>query len=425
MRRVLLIGIFALMGAALLGIAQSAIVANTRPASRTLLPVSDKLLPSTPRDSGPPGADEIQYDSGRSNGWWHYLDRRTRYAVRMDPAYHPAIVVQCDVCVKGDFWPPHAESVYVQIWFDRNGDGMPDFPAVWSAWAQMSAGAPDTTAVTVPVPFGQVVCDSGSFWVGMMMDTVHEGVNYLMARDDDMMNYPDHQAIYCPAGDTWGHWDESDFMIRSWTCAFARDVSAQILVPNGRFWEGDSIYPRVVVQNLGQSQFDGWIWMRIQRTRSTDCYVDSDWIHLAALETKDTSFRLWVAGSRGLYRIQCTAECNDSNWMYFTVLPRAGLEEGELPQSFDLNGIEVGPSQVRSEAVIRYGVTDKSRVKLRILDTRGRVVRTLVAGCSSPGEHLAVWDARDDQGRPAARGIYFVRLESQDCQETRKVVLTR
>ena len=31
-------------------------------------------------------------------------------------------------------------------------------------------------------------------------------------------------------------------------------------------------------------------------------------------------------------------------------------------------------------------------------------------GMRSPGTHLVPWDGRDDGGRPAGAGIYFVRL---------------
>jgi hypothetical protein len=389
------------------------------------LPVHGKLSPITPVDSGPPGADQIRYDDAHpAMQAWYFYDRRTRYAVRMDPAYHPAIVAQCDICVAPE-WPfPHHDSIYVQIWFDRNGDGMPDFPAVWGAWAQGRDGSPDTTAITVPVPLGQVICDSGSFWVGVMMDTIHGGLE--VVADDSVMNYPDHQVYYWPERDTWCHMDiGGDWMIRSWTYRMPPlHAYIWILAPGGEVRVGDSVTPRVRLMNLGTTPGGGCVWMRIEHTCSTDNYLDSARVYLQSNEIKDTTFRRWAARYPGVYRVQCTADTNDTTWHYFNA-ESTGVAEYPPQPGLAGRAVEVGPSPIRSAATIRYSVARESRAKLRILDTRGRVVRTLASGCLAPGEHVATWDTRDDQGHPAARGIYFVRLESPDCRETRKVVLTR
>ena len=214
-------------------------------------------------------------------------------------------------------------------------------------------------------------------------------------------------------------------MIRAWTCGPIQGfyVCTRILWPYGEVPVGDTGRPSVTL--MGSGPPGAWFRMRIQHTCSTDDYLDSLWVHFSSMVTMDTWFRPWAARYPGLYRMQCTADSSDSTWRYFTAVEPGGVGERSPQFVLDKSGIEVGPNPLRTAAEIRYRVTGKSRVKLRILDTRGRVARTLVSGCSSPGVHLAVWDARDDQGLPAARGIYFVRLESQDCQETRKVVLAR
>jgi hypothetical protein len=428
MREALVITILSVMAVAAFGSAQSVIAASPKTASAGLPAGYDQVI--APTDSGgPPGADEIQYDNGQSGGWYSYLPLRTRYAVRMDPAYYPAIVVQCDVCIIEDCWPfPPHDSIYVQVWIDRNGDSMPEFPAVWSGWVQdADTSIYDTAAVTIRVPLGQVICRSGSFWVGMMMDTVHNGAFYATIAMDNQSRYPDHQVFYDPAGDTWGYWLNNDMMIRSWTMrqGLRNIVVSAVEAPSGQIWAGDSVTPQALFANLGNGADSAWVWMRIENTDSTDNYADSCWVRLDPLQTFDTTYRAWSPLYAGIYRMQCTTERIDTNWTYLTVLAREGVGAGPLPPGLTGSRIEVGPNPVRNAAEIRYSVAVKSRVALRILDARGTVVRTLVADCSAPGEHLAVWDARDDHGHPAARGIYFVRLESRDCQETRKVVLTR
>jgi hypothetical protein len=426
MRKVLVTLALVLATGSAFAIGQTGVATNAGYVSANRLPVLDKPVPTTPLDSGPRGADQIKYDSGPYN-WYRYFDRRTRYAVRMDPAYHPAVVAQCDFCIY-EMWPQtRRDSIYVQIWLDRDGDNMPDFPAVWAVWAQETDSAPDdSVALAVPVPLGQFICDSGSFWVGMMMDTATPGADYLTARNDVVLDYPDHQVLYDPAGDTWKYWDDGgDWMIRCWTYAADQEIACvSIIVPGGQVRVGDTIMPRVRLLNLGNYTFYGWVWMWIEHTCSTDRYLDSLWLVLASLEEKDTTFRQWAARYPGLYRMECSSDTTDTTWYYFTAVESSGVEEFPPRSNLEGDRIEVRPNPVLSQALIRYQALGKSRVKLRVLDTRGRAVRTLVSGYAAAGEHTAVWDARDDQGHPAVRGIYFVRLESPGYSESKKLILT-
>ncbi len=57
---------------------------------------------------------------------------------------------------------------------------------------------------------------------------------------------------------------------------------------------------------------------------------------------------------------------------------------------------------------------------VRVYDLRGRLVQTSRYG---PGQHLAVWDGRAENGTRVAAGIYYLRLEGTGPVLTRKVVL--
>jgi flagellar hook assembly protein FlgD len=62
---------------------------------------------------------------------------------------------------------------------------------------------------------------------------------------------------------------------------------------------------------------------------------------------------------------------------------------------------------------------------LTIYDPLGRRVRTLVDADQGPGTYQAAWDGTDSKGRPAASGVYFVRLEGIGQSETRRMALIR
>jgi len=66
-----------------------------------------------------------------------------------------------------------------------------------------------------------------------------------------------------------------------------------------------------------------------------------------------------------------------------------------------------------------------ARVRLAILDGRGRRVRILADGLLPPGVHRIAWDGRDDAGRRLASGVYFARLALPGRVETQRLVLLK
>ena len=64
-------------------------------------------------------------------------------------------------------------------------------------------------------------------------------------------------------------------------------------------------------------------------------------------------------------------------------------------------------------------------VRLEVFSTDGRRVRQLVAGQYAPGSYRAVFDGRDDAGRPLARGVFFARLTVGSQATTQKLLLAR
>lgn len=74
---------------------------------------------------------------------------------------------------------------------------------------------------------------------------------------------------------------------------------------------------------------------------------------------------------------------------------------------------------------IRFDVPRPSRVDLRVFDSAGRLVRTLVKGNTSAGVHVVTWDGHDEQGASVASGIYFYELRAGRYIERRRMVLLK
>jgi len=86
----------------------------------------------------------------------------------------------------------------------------------------------------------------------------------------------------------------------------------------------------------------------------------------------------------------------------------------------------VGPSSPNpGQAGLRipFRLPGAQHARLGIFDLNGRVVRTLIDGPRPPGAQEAVWDGRDDSGRPLPSGPYFYRLETTSGAQGGRLVL--
>ncbi len=85
----------------------------------------------------------------------------------------------------------------------------------------------------------------------------------------------------------------------------------------------------------------------------------------------------------------------------------------------------IHPNPANPGLEVRFTLARPGRTTLRILDARGRVVRTLLDEPRSVGAHVASWDGRTDGGASAASGVYFAQVVSGDGVATRKLTLAR
>jgi hypothetical protein len=83
------------------------------------------------------------------------------------------------------------------------------------------------------------------------------------------------------------------------------------------------------------------------------------------------------------------------------------------------------PNPFNPMTTISFALTDAGRAKVRIYDTQGRLVRTLVDEDLNAGTHTRTWQGRDDQGRQVASGVYLARFDHPKGVENRSMVLVK
>jgi hypothetical protein len=86
------------------------------------------------------------------------------------------------------------------------------------------------------------------------------------------------------------------------------------------------------------------------------------------------------------------------------------------PVSLQVSALTVSPLPVSTSAVIGFALNAAAAVDVRVVDLRGRVVRTLAAGAPTAlGSVSLGWDRRDDRGRKVKAGSYRLLVHAVDA----------
>jgi hypothetical protein len=156
-------------------------------------------------------------------------------------------------------------------------------------------------------------------------------------------------------------------------------------------------------------------------------FEDPLWVSPASCEDAPTD--------DGNYDLQAGSPCRSENSP-----PGCGrigaLEDGTMayvsdPHPNGPEGLYLEPNRPNPFAPstrIRFGIPAApgiSNVSLRVYDTRGRRVRTLIDAGRPPGVHEITWDGTDDCGRDVAAGMYFCRLQYRGESATQRMMLLK
>lgn len=123
------------------------------------------------------------------------------------------------------------------------------------------------------------------------------------------------------------------------------------------------------------------------------------------------------------FRLFADSGTNAWGWVIDDIQIQSPATRIPVPESFQIT--QNYPNPFNSTTTIRYDLPESSDVVLRIFNTRGQEVVTLVDGDVVEGSHFVEWDGRDQQGLSVASGVYFYRIETNFNVRTRKMTLLR
>jgi hypothetical protein len=103
--------------------------------------------------------------------------------------------------------------------------------------------------------------------------------------------------------------------------------------------------------------------------------------------------------------------CNENIYSFTTT----GIEENS--RSACITPFSVVPTVFKSGAWINFTVNMKSNIKISLYNVLGQRVAVLLNRICQPGAYNIHWT-----GENLSSGIYFVRVDSEDTSEVKKVV---
>ncbi|MDH4155750.1 MAG: S8 family serine peptidase [candidate division Zixibacteria bacterium] len=94
-----------------------------------------------------------------------------------------------------------------------------------------------------------------------------------------------------------------------------------------------------------------------------------------------------------------------------------------VPDKFEL--LQNYPNPFNPATTITFSLPRAAETDLTVINILGREVKTLHSGILSAGTHSVVWDGTASDGRTAANGVYFYRLESGGNVSSKKMTLLK
>jgi hypothetical protein len=100
---------------------------------------------------------------------------------------------------------------------------------------------------------------------------------------------------------------------------------------------------------------------------------------------------------------------------------------GSLPVTYTLD--QNYPNPFNPSTQIRFSLPVASGVHLTVYNVLGQEISTLMNGVVPAGQHVVVWDGRNNAGAPVSSGVYFYRLQANSGSATfssvRKMLLLK
>ncbi len=157
---------------------------------------------------------------------------------------------------------------------------------------------------------------------------------------------------------------------------------------------------------------------------------------LAAIAGADT-FRFEIEHNGGCQEYVFTTSqpverlvIDPDNWVLKTLHPvefaNFTSDCNLVPSTFALEPIYPNPFVTgQNPLLVNFSLSRNENVRLAVFNVIGQEVATLLADHMASGNYTQPWDGLKANGEPAPSGFYFIRLQTETAQATRRFVVLR
>jgi hypothetical protein len=87
--------------------------------------------------------------------------------------------------------------------------------------------------------------------------------------------------------------------------------------------------------------------------------------------------------------------------------------------------IFVYPNPFNSASTIKFSIKEISKAQIKIYNSIGKEIKTLLDKELSPGQYDITWDAKDNNGNSLSSGLYIIVLQTNNSIKTNKIILLK
>ncbi len=151
-----------------------------------------------------------------------------------------------------------------------------------------------------------------------------------------------------------------------------------------------------------------------------------DFVPSAATLVHETANSTWIDPTANPWGYHYKITTLDHSGNESEAVSPAGVtdvQDGTVPTRTALMGAM--PNPFNPSTKLSFDMVAAGHARLKVFDTAGRLVATLVDERRDAGSHDVIWDGRDNAGRISSAGVYLYRLEVGDFIETKRMTLVK